>query len=89
MTHLDANFLVASFREGTAEQARLLAWLSAGEPFTVSTVAWAEFLCGPLSSEDEAVAHTLLPAPEPLLPVDAELAARLFNQTGQIGRAHV
>lgn len=87
MIHLDANFLIASLREGTREQAELLAWLAAGDPFTIATVAWAEFLCGPLSNQDETAAHTLVPAPEPLLPVDAELAARLFNQTGRRSRS--
>ncbi len=62
-------------------------WLSTGEPLRISTIAWAEFPCGPLSPDDAAAARALLPNPEPPLPADAERAADLFNATGRRRRS--
>jgi len=44
-------------------------------------------LCGPLDKTDESLARQIFPNPEPLLAADAELAARLFNQTGRRSRS--
>jgi hypothetical protein len=43
-------------------------------------------LCGPLDAPAEAIARHIFPNPEPFLPADAVLAARLFNQTGRRSR---
>lgn len=59
----------------------------AGEDLGISTVAWSEFLCGPLTPQDEALAQTFLAAPEPFLAVDARKAADLFNATGRRSRS--
>ena len=61
--------------------------MQASEALNVSAVAWAEFLCGPLTSHDESLARQMFPAPEPLVAADAELAARLFNLTGRRSRS--
>lgn len=83
MILLDTNFLIHSLRPDTTFGHRLRAWLIAGEHIGVSTVAWAEFLCGPLSADDATAAGELLPNPEPLLAIDAARAAELFNATGR------
>jgi predicted nucleic acid-binding protein len=57
------------------------------EEFNVSSVAWAEFLCGPFDVTAESIARQIFPHPEPFLPADAVLAARLFNQTGRRSRS--
>jgi predicted nucleic acid-binding protein len=44
-------------------------------------------LCGPLDAPAEAIARRIFPNPEPFLPVDVVLAARLFNQTGRRSRS--
>ena len=44
-------------------------------------------LCGPLDASAEAIAQQIIPHPEPFLPADAVLAARLFNQTGRRSRS--
>lgn len=74
MTHLDTNFLIQ-------------AWLTAGKNLGISAIAWREFLCGPLNLQEEALAQTLLSAPEPFLAADARKAADLFNATGRRSRS--
>lgn len=87
MIHLDTNFLIQALVSGSAAETKLLAWLTAGEEFAVSTVAWSEFMCGPLTPEDELLAQLLLSAPEPFLAPDARKAAELFNATGRRSRS--
>ena len=83
MILLDTNFLIGALTPGTPFDLRTRQWLGAGETLGISTIAWAEFLCGPLTPEDAAAAAELLPHPEPLLPADAVRAAELFNATGR------
>ena len=44
-------------------------------------------MCGPLDAAAEAIARQIFPSPEPFLPADAVLAARLFNETGRRSRS--
>jgi predicted nucleic acid-binding protein len=83
MILLDTNFLIGSLVPNTPFNQKMRQWLSAREPIGISTIAWAEFLCGPLSPSDATAARALLPNPEPLLPPDAERAADPFNATGR------
>ncbi len=53
MIHLDTNFLIEPLVSGSVAETKLLSWLTAGEDFATSTVAWSEFLCGPLTPQDE------------------------------------
>ena len=87
MIHLDTNFLIQALVAGSAAETKLLAWLTAGENFAVSTIAWSEFLSGPLTPQDELLALLLLAAPEPFLATDARKAAELFNATGRRSRS--
>ena len=82
MIHLDTNFLIAGLIAGTPEDAQIRRWLTA-EPINISTIAWSEFLCGPLDPVQEAAAAALFPSPEPFVAVDARAAADLFNRTGR------
>ena len=81
--HLDTNFLIDALLPGSAQEARLVGWLNAGETLGISTVAWGEFLCGPISNAAESLARQLLPDAEVLKRPDAETAADLFNRTGR------
>lgn len=83
MIHLDTSFLIKALVPGTPQEARLLDWLDGPEPVAVSTVVWAEFLCGPVSAEVAAMARSLLGEPIALGLAEAEGAARLFNGTGR------
>ena len=86
MIHRDTNFLIQCVIAGSPAHEKFRAWTQAQEICNASTVAWAEFLCGPLDASAEAFARQIFPKPEPFLPADAVLAARLFNQTGRRSR---
>ena len=87
MIHFDTNFLVQLSVAGSSAHQQFQAWLAAREAVNVSTVAWAEFLCGPLDTTAESLARQIFPNPEPFLAADATLAASLFNQTGRRSRS--
>jgi predicted nucleic acid-binding protein len=84
MIHLDANFLIQAAQRKSQVQTLLRSWLQQGESFSVSAVAWTEFLNGPLTSENKLdgnfiVEGRIIPFRQP----EAELAGRLFNSTGR------
>jgi predicted nucleic acid-binding protein len=83
MVHLDTNFLILSLVPGTQQDQLLRGWLSGGESINVSTIAWAEFLCGPLDAIARQTAMAMFPNPEAFGATDAARAAELFNQTGR------
>ncbi len=87
MIHLDTNFLIQVLLPGSAAEIKLQTWLRAGEDVGISTIAWSEFLCGPLTSRDESLARTLLVTLESFLAADAHKAAELFNATGRRSRS--
>ncbi len=87
MIHLDTNFLIQAFVPSSAAEAKLRTWLKDSEDLGISSIAWSEFLCGPLTHEDEALAYVLLAAPQPFLASDAHKAAELFNATGRRSRS--
>ena len=86
MIHLDTNFLIQALVAGSPAETKLQAWLTTGEDLGIGTIAWSEFLCGPLTPQDEALAQLLLAAPEPFIAADARSAATLFNATGRRSR---
>lgn len=49
----------------------------------MSTVAWAEFLCGPLDPSSLDLVAQVVSARLPFVEEDAALAARLFNGSGR------
>ena len=87
MIHFDTNFLIQATKAGSPAHTRFQEWSAAHDSFGVSTVAWAEFLCGPLDPIGEAIARSMFPVPEIFTETDAVLAARLFNQTGRRSRS--
>jgi predicted nucleic acid-binding protein len=87
MIHLDTNFLIQALVPNSAAEAKLQIWLRDGEALGISAVAWSEFLCGPLTANDAALAEVLFDAPEPFLGPDAYKAAELFNETGRRSRS--
>lgn len=83
MTHLDTSFLIRSLVPGTQEQGRLSSWLKAGAALGISAISWTEFLCGPVSARDAALAQQFLGTPIPFGPNDAAQAARSFNASSR------
>ncbi len=61
----------------------LRAWLNQGDPLAMSTIAWAQFLCGPVEATHIDLAATLIPERIAFEDRDASLAATLFNDTGR------
>lgn len=81
--HLDTSFLIRALVPGSDEAASLRGWLGDGRKVALSTLAWGEFLCGPLPEGAKATARRVVPRHVPLGTEQAAEAARLFNATGR------
>lgn len=82
-THLDTSFLIHALVPGTPEDRRLRQWIGQGTTVAMSSVAWAEFLCGPVSDQDRQRAGAVIGTPLPLVGADAARAAGLFSAGGR------
>lgn len=87
MIHFDANYLIAALSAGSEADENLRTWVAAEEPLAISVIAFAEFVCGPLSANDEEHAQILFPETLAVTGRDAQLAARLFNEIGRRSRS--
>lgn len=83
MIHLDTSFLIRSLVPGTAQDRDLRRWLAQGETVATSTVAWTEFLCGPLEPGAILAVTELLAERVPFVEEDAARASELFNGSGR------
>ena len=83
MIHLDTNFLIRALDAGTPEDRKMREWIAAGETLSISTVAWAEFLCGPLDQSEIELAAQIVGQQSAFTPDHAAMAARLFNESGR------
>ena len=81
--HLDTCFLIRALVPGSTEDQTLRAWLRNRVKISIGTIAWAEFLCGPLTEGDCVLARRLVGPPLPFAETDAAAAARLFNTSGR------
>jgi predicted nucleic acid-binding protein len=81
--HLDTSFLIGALLPGSDGDRKLRRWLRTGTHVALSAIAWAEFLCGPLDSDQAALASRLVSEILPFTPTDGETAADLFNQSGR------
>jgi len=81
--HLDTSFLIRALVPRSAESAALRRWLEDGRRVALSTLAWGEFLCGPLPPQAEAIARRVARHHVPLGSEEAAQAATLFNATGR------
>lgn len=87
MIHLDTNFRIQALVPNSAVQTTFQTWLEEGPDLGISSIAWSEFLCGPLTPTDEQLAKMIFTIPEPVLSSDAQMAAELFNATGRRSRS--
>ena len=83
MIHLDTSFLVRALGRGSPEDRHLRGWLGAGESLAISTIGWAELLCGPLEADDLVHVARIVRDPVPFVEADSTLSARLFNLGGR------
>jgi len=67
MIHFDTNFLIQAVIAGSPAHAQFRSSALSGEKFSVSSVAWAEFLCGPLDTKAESIARQMFPDSEAFL----------------------
>lgn len=81
--HLDTSFFIRALVPGSEESETLRAWLRARRAIAISTLAWGEFLCGPVDEGVEDLARRVARTCIPLGVDEAGSAARLFNETGR------
>ncbi|MDE0048068.1 MAG: type II toxin-antitoxin system VapC family toxin [bacterium] len=83
MIHLDTSFLIHALRRGSPEDVQVRGWLMASEALSISTVAWAEFLCGPVDDAARAAASVVVERQCSFTGEMASIAAMLFNGAGR------
>lgn len=83
MIHLDTSFLIRASVPGSPEDRSLRGWVGARESLEVSSVAWTELLCGPYERSSLKYALRVINRYIEFTPEHAEIAARLFNQSGR------
>lgn len=83
MIHLDTGFLIRALVRNSPQDIKLRSWLRSNAELGISSVAWAEFLCGPIDQRDADLASRILPDRPPFTDKDAAEAARLFNLSGR------
>ena len=82
--HLDTNCLIDLLLGNNKTRSVLKTKLLAGWKCSASAIAWHEFVCGPLTSEQRQDIWDFLEGRvHPLDFAIAELAADIFNQTGR------
>jgi len=79
LIHLDTGFLILALQPGSEQDDRLRKWIESGELLGISAAAWAEFLCGPLASQDAMIAAAITGEAIPLTASAAVLAADSLN----------
>ena len=83
MIHLDTSFLIRSLVAGSAEDSALRQWIASGEELGMCTVAWAEFLCGPVDETTRDLAAVFIQNRIEFSEQHATVSAELFNQSGR------
>ena len=86
MIHLDTSFLIRALDLGSPEDRKLRGWIGEGKTLGMSTVSWAELLCGPLKRSEMELATEIVGQRQDFTPEHAEhaeQAARLFNESGR------
>ncbi len=83
MIHLDTSFLIRALDSGSTEDRSLRGWIRDGETLGMSTVAWTEFMCGPLAQSEMESAAEIVGLFREFTPDHATIAARLFNESGR------
>ena len=84
MIHLDANYLILGNQAGSPEDAALNHWLASDRQLAASSIAWMEFVSGPVPAPAvESIRHALGDRIVAFTSEEAALAASLYNATGR------
>lgn len=77
MICLDTNYLILGLVAGSREGRELSEWIASGERLVTPTLAWCEFLCGPVTAAQivtmRAFLHELVPFDESHAAVAADI----------------
>lgn len=83
MICLDTNYLIRCLEPDSEEAGRIATWYRRGERLLAPMPAWYEFLCGPVSTEQEEIMRAFLAEVIPFADAQAREASRLFNAVGR------
>lgn len=83
MIQLDTSFLIRALIPESGEDGLLRRCLEGGTPLAMSSIAWTEFLCGPLRAPEVRLAAEIVGEVVPFGREEAALAADLFNRSGR------
>lgn len=83
MILLDTSFLIRALVVGSAQDRQLRRWLADKESIGISSIAWTEFLCGPVQPALIEVVRRFVTVRAAFDEDDALLAAQLFNGSGR------
>lgn len=84
MVCLDTNYLVRTLVPDSEEFRRVAGWFHNGIELCTSSIAWYEFLCGPVSDNGARIVRALLSGGVIGFDTEqADKAARLFNDVGR------
>lgn len=83
MIHLDTSFLIRALVRNSPQDRRLRDWMRSGEQVGISSVGWAEFLCGPVAPLQMKLVARILSEHVSFGEAEAALAAALFNEAGR------
>lgn len=83
MIHLDTSFLIHALVPSSRADQRLRKWLREGDGLAISSIAWAEFLCGPVGGTEIEAVSAMFGEVAPYTVADAEVTVRLFNLGGR------
>lgn len=87
MIHLDSNLLIALADAADPHRQSALKLMQSLPLAAVSSLAWWEFECGPVSAEGIAIVRLMLPGGIlPFTEIQSREAARLFNAAGRARR---
>jgi len=79
MTHLDTSFLIHALVRSSRSDKRLRKWVHEGEDLAISSIAWAEFLCGPVGASEVDAVSAMFQEIVPYTAADCEMTAHLFD----------
>jgi predicted nucleic acid-binding protein len=80
---LDTNYLIRCLEPDSEEAGRITGWYRRGERLLAPMPAWYEFLCGPVTPEQEEIMQAFLAEVTPFAEPQAREASRLFNAVGR------
>jgi predicted nucleic acid-binding protein len=83
MICLDTNYLIRGVIADSEESRELSDWAARDEHMVTSSVAWYEFLCGPIREVQVSVMRQIVMEVLPFNESHALLAADLFNVCGR------